>query len=70
LVALSFSHCMQRAERFRIKMLVTRDVKRRSRLHNISHNYRRLADRARKEEAAATTESSPPIHENDNDNVE
>jgi hypothetical protein len=51
-------------------MLVTRDVKRRSRLHNISHNYRRLADHARKEEAAATTESSPPIHENDNDNVE
>jgi hypothetical protein len=52
LATLTASHCKQRAERYRMKMIVAAHQERRLRLLHICHGYRRLADRAVQKEHA------------------
>jgi hypothetical protein len=41
--ALSVEHCMRRAERYRLRIFITKDPVVTTRLLNISHKYRQLA---------------------------
>ena len=58
---LTAEYCLRRAERFRLKMLVTDDPAIAMRMRAITENYRRLADRALNRDATDAAFKSQEI---------